>query len=135
MATFTKILLISFRGIPVFRITSYNVCYTKLLRTAEGVSEVASVGGFVKEYQIDLNPEALKAFRVTVMDVMAAVSKSNLDIGAETIELNKVEYLIRGLGYVKNLNDIEVTVVAVRNNVPVRIQDIAKVSYGRNNFV
>jgi Cu(I)/Ag(I) efflux system membrane protein CusA/SilA len=100
------------------------------LTTAEGVSEVASVGGFIKEYQIDLNPEALKAFNVTAMDVMNAVRKSNLDIGAETIELNNVEYIIRGLGYVKNLEDLEISVVAVRNNVPVRIKDVANVAFG-----
>ncbi len=100
------------------------------LTTAEGVSEVASVGGFIKEYQIDLNPEALKAFNVSAMDVMNAVRKSNLDIGAETIELNNVEYIIRGLGYVKNLEDLEVSVVAVRNNVPVRIKDVAHVVFG-----
>jgi Cu(I)/Ag(I) efflux system membrane protein CusA/SilA len=100
------------------------------LSTAEGVSEVASVGGFIKEYQVDLNPEALKAFNVSVMDVMNAVRKSNLDIGAETMELNNVEYIIRGLGYVKNLEDLEISVVAVRNNVPVRIKDVAHVAFG-----
>jgi Cu/Ag efflux pump CusA len=100
------------------------------LSAAEGVSEVASVGGFVKEYQVDINPEALKAFGVSVMDVMNAVRKSNLDIGAETIELNNVEYIVRGLGYVKNLDDLESSVVAVRNNVPVRIKDVAQTSFG-----
>jgi copper/silver efflux system protein len=100
------------------------------LSTAEGVSEVASVGGFVKEYQVDLNPDALKAYNVSVMDVMNAVKQSNLDIGAETIELNNVEYIIRGLGYVKNLTDLELSVVAVRNNVPVRIKDVAHVNFG-----
>lgn len=100
------------------------------LSTAEGVSEVASVGGFIKEYQIDLNPEALKAFNVSVMDVMNAVRKSNLDIGAETIELNNVEYIIRGLGYVKSLEDLESSVIAVRNNVPVRIKDVAHTAFG-----
>jgi len=100
------------------------------LSTAEGVSEVASVGGFMKEYQVDLNPDALKAYNVSVMDVMNAVKQSNLDIGAETIELNNVEYIIRGLGYVKNLNDLELSVVAVRNNVPVRIKDVAHVNFG-----
>jgi Cu(I)/Ag(I) efflux system membrane protein CusA/SilA len=100
------------------------------LSTAEGVSEVASVGGFIKEYQVDLNPEALKAFNVSVMDVMNAVRKSNLDIGAETVELNNVEYIIRGLGYVKNLDDLDLSVIAVRNNVPVRIKDVAHVSFG-----
>ncbi len=100
------------------------------LSTAEGVSEVASVGGFVKEYQVDLNPDALKAYNVSVMDVMNAVKQSNLDIGAETIELNNVEYIIRGLGYVKSLNDLELSVVAVRNNVPVRVKDVAHVEFG-----
>jgi Putative silver efflux pump len=100
------------------------------LSAAEGVSEVASVGGFTKEYQVDLNPEALKAFNVTVMDVMNAVKKSNLDIGAETIELNNVEYIIRGLGYVRNLEDLESSVIADRNNIPVRIKDVANVSFG-----
>lgn len=100
------------------------------LSAAEGVSEVASAGGFVKEYQVDLNPNALKAYNVSVMDVMNAVRKSNLDIGAETIELNNVEYIIRGLGYVKSLNDLELSVVAVRDNVPVRVKDVALVSFG-----
>jgi len=100
------------------------------LSAAEGVSEVASAGGFTKEYQVDLNPEALKAFNVTVMDVMNAVRKSNLDIGAETIELNSVEYIIRGLGYVKSLEDLEESVVAVRDNLPVKIKNVANVTFG-----
>jgi Cu(I)/Ag(I) efflux system membrane protein CusA/SilA len=100
------------------------------LSSAEGVSEVASVGGFVKEYQVDLDPNALKAYNVSVMDAMNAVKNSNLDIGAETIELNNVEYIIRGLGYIKSLNDLELSVVAVRNNVPVRIKDVAHVNFG-----
>lgn len=100
------------------------------LSSANGVSEVASIGGYVKEYQVDVDPNALKAFGVSVMDVMQAVSKSNLDIGAETIELNKVEYVIRGLGYVKSLDDLNEAVVTVRDNVPVRIRDVAKVSFG-----
>lgn len=70
------------------------------------------------------------SFNVSVMDVMNAVKKSNLDIGAETMEVNKVEYLIRGLGYVKNVADIENTVVTVREGVPVRISDIAFVNIG-----
>ena len=109
-------------------IQDYYVKYG--LSTAEGVSEVASVGGFVKEYQVDINPDAMKAYGVTVMDVMNAVRKSNLDIGAETVELNNVEYIIRGLGYVKNIEDLEGSVVAVRNNVPVRIKDVAHTSFG-----
>ncbi|MGB4292117.1 MAG: efflux RND transporter permease subunit [Bacteroidales bacterium] len=100
------------------------------LSTAEGVAEVSSAGGFVKEYQIDLDPSALKAYNVSVMDVMNAVNKSNLDIGAETIEINRVEYIIRGLGYIKSLKDLEESVIILRNNKPVRIKDVAHVSFG-----
>ncbi len=109
-------------------IQDYYVKYS--LASAEGVSEVASIGGYVKEYQVDINPDAMKSFGVSVMDVMEAVKKSNLDIGAETIELNKIEYVIRGLGYIKNLDDLKTAVITVRNNVPVRIGDVAKVSFG-----
>lgn len=100
------------------------------LSAAEGVSEVASAGGFVKEYQIELNPDAMRAFDVSVMDIMNAVKKSNLDIGAETMEINKVEYLIRGLGYIKDVSDLEKAVVTVRDGVPVRISDVAFVNIG-----
>lgn len=109
-------------------IQDYYVKYA--LSSSNGVSEVASIGGFVKEYQVDINPNAMKASGVTVMDIMKAVKKSNLDIGAETIELNKVEYVIRGLGYIKSLDDLKEAVVAVRNNIPVRVGDVAKVSFG-----
>ncbi|MDR0546576.1 MAG: efflux RND transporter permease subunit [Dysgonamonadaceae bacterium] len=100
------------------------------LSAAEGVSEVASAGGFVKEYQVEINPNAMRAFNVSVMDVMNAIQKSNLDIGAETIEINKVEYLVRGLGYIKTIADLEESVVTVRNGVPVRIKDVAFVNIG-----
>ncbi len=109
-------------------IQDYYVKYS--LSAAEGVSEVASAGGFVKEYQVELNPEAMRAFNVSVMDIMSAIKKSNLDIGAETMEINKVEYLIRGLGYIKDVSDLEKAVVTVRDGVPVRISDIAFVNIG-----
>ncbi|MBC8436197.1 MAG: efflux RND transporter permease subunit [Bacteroidales bacterium] len=100
------------------------------LTSAKGVAEVASIGGFVKEYQVDIDPNAMKAHGVDVGQVMQAVKKSNLDIGARTIEFNRVEYLVRALGYVKSLEDLEESVVTVRDNVPIRIKDIAKVNYG-----
>ncbi|MDO9511980.1 MAG: efflux RND transporter permease subunit [Bacteroidales bacterium] len=109
-------------------IQDYYVKYA--LSSSNGVSEVASIGGFVKEYQIDVDPNALKSYGVTLMEIMQAVKNSNLDIGAETIELNKVEYVIRGLGYIKNLDDIRESVVTVRNNVAVRVGDVAKVGFG-----
>lgn len=100
------------------------------LSAASGVSEVASVGGFVKEYQVEINPDAMRAYGVTVMDVMNAVQKSNIDIGAETIEINKAEYLIRGLGYIKDVADLEESVVTMRGELPVRIKDVAMVNIG-----
>nr|WP_321453109.1 efflux RND transporter permease subunit [uncultured Carboxylicivirga sp.] len=100
------------------------------LTSAKGVSEVASIGGFVKEYQVDIDPNAMKAHGVTVTQIMNAVKKSNLDIGARTIEFNRAEYLIRALGYIKSLEDIEMSVVSVKNNIPIRIKDVANVSFG-----
>lgn len=100
------------------------------LSSAEGVSEVASAGGFVKEYQVEINPNALRTFNVSIMDVMDAVQNSNLDIGAETIEINKVEYVIRGLGYIQNVTDLEEAVVTVRDGVPVKIKDVSFVTIG-----
>ena len=100
------------------------------LTSAKGVAEVASIGGFVKEYQIDIDPNAMKAYGVNVAQIMSAVKKSNLDIGARTIEFNRAEYLIRALGYIKNLEDLEKSVVTVRNNVPVRLKDVADIHYG-----
>jgi len=100
------------------------------LSAVEGVSEVASIGGYVQEYQIDVNPDALKAYGIPLNRVMQAVQKSNRDVGAKTIEINQAEYLVRGLGYIKDVTDIEKAVVAVEGNVPIRIKDIAVVSLG-----
>lgn len=100
------------------------------LASAEGVSEVASIGGFVQEYQVDVDPDAMRAARVTLQEIFAAVKDSNLDVGARTIEVNRVEYVIRGLGFIEDLDDIRTTVVASRDNVPIYIDDIATVSRG-----
>lgn len=109
-------------------IQDYYVRYG--LTAADGVSEVASVGGFVKEYQVDLDPEAMRAHGVNIMQVMLAVKNSNIDVGAGTMEVNKAEYLIRGLGYIKTLEDLENAAITSRNGVPVRVRDIAKVNFG-----
>jgi len=100
------------------------------LTSAKGVSEVASIGGFIKEYQVDIDPIAMKAHGVSIGQIINAVKKSNLDVGARTIEFNRVEYLIRALGYVKTLEDLEKSVITVKNNVPIRIKDVAKVNFG-----
>ena len=100
------------------------------LSAVEGVSEVASIGGFVQEYQVDVRPDALKAFGIGLNEVMMAVKNSNRDVGAKTIEINQAEYLVRGLGYIKSISDLEESVVKVVDNTPVRIKDLAVVSLG-----
>ncbi len=100
------------------------------LLSAEGVSEEASIGGFVKEYQIDVDPDAMRAYKISLEDIFMAVRASNVDVGARTIEINKVEYIIRGLGFIEQLADIENTVVKVNDRVPVYVKNIAKVSFG-----
>ena len=100
------------------------------LMSAEGVAEVASVGGFVREYQVDVDPDAMRAYHVGLGDIFKAVKASNIDVGARTIEINKVDYVVRGLGFIKELADIEKTVIKVNENVPIYIKDVAKVSYG-----
>jgi len=109
-------------------IQDYYVKYA--LSSASGVSEVASIGGFVQEYQVDINPDLLKEYHISLQQVANAVRKSNKDIGAKTIEINKVEYLVRGLGYVKSIKDIENAVVVSRNLTPILVKDVAKVMLG-----
>ncbi len=100
------------------------------LSSALGVSEVASIGGFVQEYQIDVDPDILKEYNISLEQVVNAVRKTNKDIGAKTIENNKVEYLVRGLGYIKSIDDIQLAVVTSENFTPIHIKDVAKVSLG-----
>lgn len=100
------------------------------LNAVEGVSEVASIGGYIQEYQVDVNPDALKVYNIPLHKVMFAVKNANKDVGAKTIEINKAEYLVRGLGYIKSVEDLEKAVVAVNDNVPIRIKDIGVVTLG-----
>ncbi|MFQ3296964.1 MAG: Cu(I)/Ag(I) efflux system membrane protein CusA/SilA [Polaribacter sp.] len=100
------------------------------LSAASGVSEVASIGGYVKEYQVDVNPELMRQYNIGLQQVVKAVKETNKDIGAQTLEVNQVEYIVRGLGYVKSLEDIENAVVTATNNIAIRIKDIGKVVLG-----
>ena len=109
-------------------IQDYYVRYS--LTAADGVAEVASVGGYVKEYQVDLDPDAMRSYGVNLIEVMKAVKNANIDVGAGTMEVNRAEYLIRGLGYIKSLADLENAAVTSHNGVPVRIKDVAKVNFG-----
>ena len=109
-------------------IQDYYVKYA--LSSASGVSEVASIGGYVKEYQVDVNPELMRQYNIGLHHVVKAVKESNKDIGAQTLEINQVEYLVRGLGYVKSIEDIENAVVTSEDYTSIRIKDIGKVSLG-----
>jgi Cu(I)/Ag(I) efflux system membrane protein CusA/SilA len=100
------------------------------LQSTEGVSEVASVGGYVKEYQVDVNPDAMRAHSVMLQDIFTAVSKANIDVGAETIEFNGVEYVIRSKGFLKTLSDIENIPVKTTDGVPIYIKKVGTVSLG-----
>jgi Cu(I)/Ag(I) efflux system membrane protein CusA/SilA len=102
------------------------------LQGVDGVAEVASIGGFVKEYQIDVDPDAMRSYGVRLSDVIDAVRSSNIDVGARTIEVNNVEYVIRGVGFVRQISDLENTAVRVTkdHHVPVYIKNIARVSLG-----
>jgi len=100
------------------------------LTAAKGVSEVASIGGFVKEYQVDVDPDAMRSYGVKLQDIFKAIKMSNIDVGAKTIEVNKVEYFIRGLGFIKNVEDIENTVVKVNDNTPIYVKNMAQVVMG-----
>ena len=100
------------------------------LQSAEGITEVASVGGFVQEYQVDVDPDAMRAYGVGLDEVSDAVRKSNLDVGARQIEINRVEYLIRARGFIRDVADIENTVVKVADHVPVYVKNVAHVTLG-----
>ena len=109
-------------------IQDYYVKYA--LSSASGVSEVASIGGYVLEYQVDVNPELLRQYNIGLDQIVKAVKESNQDIGAQTIEINRAEYLVRGLGYVKSIEDIENAVVSSENFTPIKIKEIGKVTLG-----
>ncbi|QDV05183.1 Cation efflux system protein CusA [Planctomycetes bacterium Poly30] len=100
------------------------------LSSVEGVSEVASIGGYVQEYQIDVDPDALRANGVALADVFRAVKASNVDVGARTIEVNRAEYVVRGLGFIESLEDIEDIVVGGAENVPITVRQVATVQRG-----
>ncbi len=105
--------------------------YVKLaLQTVPGVAEVASFGGFEKQYQLVVDPVKLQFYKVSLMDVMNKVKANNNDVGGRKFEMSDMAYIIRGLGYVKNKEDLESIAVANYNGIPVRVKDIASVQMG-----
>ena len=100
------------------------------LNAVEGISEVASVGGFVKQYQIDVDPDKMRAHRVKLSDIYTAVRRSNVDVGAKVIENYGMEYIIRGVGFIKTIKDVENIVVKSTEGTPLYIKNVATVTFG-----
>jgi len=100
------------------------------LQTVPGVAEVASFGGFEKQYQLVLDPLKMQYNQVSIMEVMDAVKSNNNDVGGRKFEMSNMAYIIRGLGYVKNIEDLEQIAIKNYNSVPVRIKDIGTVQMG-----
>ncbi|MBB3841940.1 Cu(I)/Ag(I) efflux system membrane protein CusA/SilA [Runella defluvii] len=100
------------------------------LQTVKGVSEVASFGGFGKQYQINIDPYKLNYFNVPLMDVLNSIRKNNNDVGGRKFEMSDMAYIVRGLGYIKNVKDIEDIPIGNYGSVPVRVQDVATVQMG-----
>ncbi|MFN0044465.1 MAG: efflux RND transporter permease subunit [Alphaproteobacteria bacterium] len=97
------------------------------LAKAEGVAEVASVGGFVKQYSVIVDPRRLQALKISLSRIRETLRASNMDVGGRTIELSEVEFAVRGRGYFRNLADIEQVVVKSEGGVPVLLRDVARV--------
>jgi copper/silver efflux system protein len=101
------------------------------LQTVPGVSEVASVGGYVKQYQVEVNPNVLQAYQIPLATVITAIKRSNNDVGGRLLEMGETEYMVRGLGYIKSIADIKTIPVGVdANGTPIRLQDVAHIQIG-----
>ncbi len=101
------------------------------LQTVEGVSEVASIGGFVKQYQIEVNPNALLNYAISLSQVKTAIHRSNIDVGGKIIEMAETEYMVRGRGYIKSIDDLKaIAIGASDNGTPIRLSDIANIHLG-----
>ena len=101
------------------------------LQTVEGVSEVASVGGYVKQYQVEVDPNALLRYNIPLNKIKMAIKMSNNDVGGRLVEMAETEYMVRGLGYIRSIEDIKIIPVGVDSNgTPIRLQDVAHVQIG-----
>src|SRR5206468_4080947 len=109
-------------------IQNWNLRYA--LSSVKGVAEVAPVGGFVKQYQVDLDPNALVAYNIPLSEVVNAIKLSNADVGGKIFEVATTEYYIRGRGYIKKIEDIENIVLKVENGTPVYLKNVGNVHLG-----
>ena len=103
------------------------------LTAVEGVSEVASIGGFVKQYQVTVDPNKLRAYNIPISKIRTAIQRSNADVGGRLLEMSETEFMVRGLGYIQGLEDIKDIVLAVdERGVPVLVRDVATAQLGPN---
>src|SRR5256885_139088 len=109
-------------------IQDWNLRYA--LESVKGVAEVAPIGGFVKQYQVDLDPNALVAYNIPLSDVVSAIKTSNADVGGKTFEIATTEYFVRGRGYIKSVADIENIVLKVDKGTPVYVKNVGTVHLG-----
>jgi len=101
------------------------------LQTVKGVAEVASIGGFIKQYQVEVDPNALQAYGIPLAKVKQAIVRSNNDVGGRLIEMAETEYMVRGLGYISSIDDLNTIPLGVNNNgTPIRLKDVAHVHIG-----
>ncbi|MCO4292283.1 efflux RND transporter permease subunit [Solitalea sp. MAHUQ-68] len=100
------------------------------LQNVQGVSEVASFGGFQKQYQISFDPNRINYYQLSLMDVLNTVKNNNNDVGGRIFEMNGTGYIVRGLGYIRSIADIENMTIATKNSIPIRVKDIATVQMG-----
>lgn len=100
------------------------------LQTVPGVSEVASFGGFQKQYQIIIDPVKLNYYNLSMMDILKSVKTNNNDVGGRKFEMSDKSYIVRGLGYIKSMQEVENIALSTSNNVPVRIKDVGTVQMG-----
>lgn len=100
------------------------------LQNVKGVSEVASFGGFEKQYQVTINPNKLNYYDVSLMEVLKAIRSNNNDVGGRKFEMSQMGYIVRGLGYIKNIKDIENITVKTSNSIPIKIKDVATIQMG-----
>src|ERR1043166_2539135 len=97
---------------------------------AEGVAEIASVGGFVKQYNVVIDPQRLRSFGIPLSKVRDAIRASNMDVGGRTVELSEFEFVVRGRGYLKGIPDLQKIVLKTEGGTPVLMQDVARVELG-----
>ncbi len=100
------------------------------LETVPGVAEVATIGGFVRQYQVNLDPDKLRAYGIPLSTVIERVRASTNEVGGRLLEMGGAEYMIRGLGYLRSLSDLETVPVATKNGTPVLVRDLGTVTFG-----